>query len=537
MVTRPEAKDPADGVACQVDGGLASWFGHGLAAAPGGTALRIGQAAWTYHELHELAMRVAGAIAACAVAGPAGAVGVLASRSVECYAGILGACYAGATVVPLSPAFPVPRTQAMVRQAGVRVIVADRQALPVLPALASAFPELVVIGADSSLHRDGGVRGPAIATSGPLAHPVCPRPDDVAYILFTSGSTGRPKGVQITHGNMAAFLTVNRQRFPLTPSDVCSQTFDCTFDLAMFDLFMTWAAGAALVSTPPQAFLALPEFIGRNEISFWFSVPSAIALARRRGALQPGAMAGLRWSLFCGEPLTLAAARQWQEAAPRSAIHNLYGPTELTIACSDFKLSRAFPDQQAVNGLMPIGWLYPGLSMLLLDSNDQPARYEGELCVAGPQLSPGYLDPADDVGRYIVRQDRRWYRTGDLVRVLPDSGLAYLGRVDHQVKVRGYRVELAEVDARIRAMAGVDDAVTLPVRGPSGVRLLAWYTGDPVAAGVIGGQLSSELPEFMVPHWICHTADFPLNSNRKVDRAELAARAQRVAEAPADTHH
>jgi amino acid adenylation domain-containing protein len=519
MVTVSQA--PAD---------LASWFGLGLNEVPEHVALRIGPREWTYLELHEEALKVAAAIVGAAPDGGPGPVGILAGRTIGCYAGILGASYAGTAFVPLSPAFPVQRTAEMVRRAGVRIVIAGGQAGPSLAALVAECPDLVIVAEDAALHQASGSAGPVIARTKPLAGPLTASPADDAYILFTSGSTGRPKGVRITHQNMASFLGVAQERYQLGPGDACSQTFDCTFDLAMFDLFVTWAAGATLVSTPPQVFVALPEFLRRQAITFWFSVPSAITMARRRGALRPGSLGGLRWSLFCGEPLVLADARDWQEAAPRSAVQNLYGPTELTIACTSFELTKDFADSQSVNALVPIGKPYPGLSALVVGADGEPSGSEGELCVTGSQASPGYLDAADDGDRYFVKEGKRWYRTGDLVRYLPDGNLAYLRRVDHQVKIRGYRVELAEVEARIRAVAGVEHAICVAVGQPPSLRLSAWFTGDEEAAGAIAARLRAELPEFMVPHWIRHIAELPLNSNKKVDRTELARRAQAAAD-------
>src|ERR1700722_12108313 len=434
---------------------LASWFARGLSAAPDRVALRIDQREWTYLELHEYALKAASAIIAASPAARPEAVGILAGSRIAGYGGILGACYAVITFVPLSPAFPAQRTTEMIKRAGVSVVIADHQALSAARAVLAACPGLVVVAGDSSWHQAADTAGPTIADARALGDRASVGAAEVAYVLFTSGSTGRPKGVRITHRNMASFLTVMSQRYQLGPGETCSQTFDCTFDLAMSDLFLTWSAGAGLVSTPAQAFVALPEFVDRHAISFWFSVPSAIALARRRGALRRGSLGGLRYSLFCGEPLALADARDWQEAAPQSSVQNLYGPTELTIACTSFELSRSF-EGQGVNGLVPIGKLYPGLTALLIGPDGEPSGCEGELCVTGPQMSPGYLDTADDSSRYLALADQRWYRTGDLVRRLPDGNFAYLRRVDHQVKIRGYRVELAEVDARIRAVDGVE---------------------------------------------------------------------------------
>lgn len=512
--------------ATQTPADLASWFGIGLNAAPDRVALRIAHQDWTYLELHEYALKAGAAILEASPSGQAGSVGILAGRTIACYGAILGACYAGMTFIPLNPAFPAQRTAEMIKRAGISVLVVDQHARSALPTLLAASPRLAVIAEDSSWHRTAGSAGPAIADIRPLARPVPVGASDVAYVLFTSGSTGRPKGVRITHRNMASFLAVMSKRYPLGPGETCSQTFDCTFDLAMSDLFVAWSSGARLVSTPAQAFVALPEFLSRHAISFWFSVPSAIAVARRRGALRAGSLGGLRYSLFCGEPLALADARDWQEAAPGASVQNLYGPTELTIACTYFELGRHFHDEHGINGLVPIGRLHPGLSALLLGPDGKPSGREGELCVTGPQMSPGYLDAADDTAQYFVREDRRWYRTGDLVRYLPDGNLAYLRRVDHQVKIRGYRVELAEVDARIRAVDGTDGAVTVTVGHPASRRLFAWVTGDRTATGRIATRLRAELPEFMVPHWIEHISEFPLNANRKVDRAELTRRAQ-----------
>lgn len=506
---------------------LAAWFGRGLRVAPDGVALRIGRQQWTYAELHEEALRLAGAILA-AGDGARNPVGVLASRSIECYAGILAAIYAGAAVVPLSPGFPCARTAEMARAASVRVVVCDRQGSSLLPKLADFLPGMAVVLSDAGLSVPAGLRSVGATAWGALNKPVLVQPDDTAYVLFTSGSTGRPKGVPVTHANMAHFLEINLRRYLLTPADVCSQTFDTTFDLAMFDLFVTWAAGATLVSTPAQAFLALPEFVSRHGVSRWFSVPSAVSLVRRRGGLAPGSLSGLRWSLFCGEPLTAADAEQWQTAAPNSVLENLYGPTELTIACSVYRWDSRTSPASCLNGLVPIGSVYPTMRALLITGDGDISEMEGELCVSGPQMFPGYLDPENDGDRFLTIGGVRWYRTGDMVRTTVDSGLAFLGRVDHQVKIRGYRVELAELEWLASLESGVDVAAIVPVTDRSSRRLFAWYVGEPAAAARIKSRITSTVPEFMVPHWIKRLDQLPLTANRKIDRGALAQMAQRI---------
>jgi amino acid adenylation domain-containing protein len=506
---------------------LHDWFMCGLAAAPDGDALHIGDRSWTYAQLHEMALSWAGTLRA---ASPERlrSVGVLAAASPECYIGILAASYAGAFAVPLSPKFPAERTAAMAEAASVDAFIADGKSVEILSRTGLAGRRPVLL-------PDTDATGPAGITirsqpSRALTQPSKARPSDVAYVLFTSGSTGRPKGVPITHGNVDHFLWFNQERYGFTPEDVCSQTFAATFDLAMFDMFMAWGAGARLEYTPVHAFLALPEFIARRKMTVWFSVPSAISVARRRGGLTPGAMPSLRWSLFCGEALMQQDAEDWHRAASQSVLENLYGPTELTIACSTYRWNPGQSPSECVNGVVPIGTVYPSLRYVLSDPFGQPGSTEGELCVTGPQMFSGYLDPRDDDNRFLVHDDRRWYRTGDRVRLdTPGTGetdgsdgvLKYLGRVDFQVKIRGYRVELAEIEHAARALPAISQVAAVPVRYRDVVELAIFYVGSTVTPEDLIVALSKSLPDYMVPRWAWRLDDMPLNPNLKVDRRAL----------------
>lgn len=507
---------------------LHDWFMCGLAAAPEGDALHIGDRSWTYAQVHEMALSWAGTLRA---ASPERlrSVGILASQSPECYVGILAASYAGAFAVPLSPTFPAERTAVMAEAASVDAFIADAKSAEILcrTGLAGGRPVLL---------PDSDATGPAAVTirnqpSRALTQPSRARPSDVAYVLFTSGSTGRPKGVPITHGNVDHFLWFNQQRYGFTPEDVCSQTFAATFDLAMFDMFMAWGAGATLESTPVHAFLALPDFIKRKKMTVWFSVPSAISVARRCGGLSPDSMPSLRWSLFCGEALMQQDAEDWRRAASQSVLENLYGPTELTIACSTYRWTPEQSPSECVNGVVPIGTIYPSLRSVLIDPFGQPGQTEGELCVTGPQMFSGYLDPRDNENRFLVHDDLRWYRTGDRVRrdaagtgETDGSGgaLKYLGRVDFQVKVRGYRVELAEIEHAARALPGIDQVAAVAVRHRDIVELAMFYTGSALTPADLIVALAQSLPDYMVPRWAWRLDDMPLNVNQKVDRRALA---------------
>ncbi|NGO68692.1 AMP-binding protein [Streptomyces boncukensis] len=497
-------------------------FLRGLDASPRGTALRVGDDTLSYEELHELALRWAGSLLA-APGGPPRAVAVLAGRSVESYAGILAALYCGAAAVPLHPDFPADRTRGMLQASGATAVVADG---PGLAALAETELELPVL-ALRQVDQDGGRRPVLPVGEGhTLAAPCAVRPGDPAYLLFTSGSTGRPKGVPISHGSLDHYFRLMDERYDFTADDAFSQATEVNFDCAMFDLFCAWGAGASVHAVPAQAYLDLPGFAAERKLTVWFSTPSAIALVRRRGGLGPAALPTLRWSFFAGEALLCQDAADWQAAAPGAAVENLYGPTELTITVTGHRWSPADSPRLSVNGVVPIGAVHAGHDWLLRTEDGGTAHTEGELCVAGPQLTAGYLDPQDGEGRFLERDGRVWYRTGDRVRRLENGELAYLGRLDAQVQVQGWRVELAEVDEALRGCPEVTDAatVTRPAAG-GGLELVVYYTGTAVSPAVLARQLRQVLPSGLLPRHYEHLEAFPLNANRKVDRKRLAARA------------
>lgn len=488
-------------------------FLRGLATSPRACAVRLGAESYSYERVHELALRWAGALLAAAPG--LRAVGVLAGKSIESYAGLLAALYAGATAVPLHPDFPAERTRRMVQAAGVSALLVDDAGLAVTAELAAAGLDPPVLAPA----LDGGA---GAGTAAALDAPRDARPQDVAYVLFTSGSTGRPKAVPITHGNAEHYFGLADRRYDFTAADVFSQTFDLNFDCAMFDLFCAWGAGASVVPVPGPAYRLLPEFLAEHGVTVWFSTPSAISLVRRLGGLAPGALLTLRWSLFAGEALQAADATSWQLAASASRLENIYGPTELTITVTAHRWSPLTSPPLCVNGLAPIGRVHEGHHHLLLTESGEPSEVEGELCIAGPQLTPGYLDPGDGIGRFLERDGRTWYRTGDRVRRLGNGELVYLGRRDAQVQVQGVRVELAEIEHALRGCRGVADAVAVARTGPAGTELVVFYTGEPARPAELAGWLRRLLPPAMLPRQYLHVAEFPLNSNRKVDRGRLA---------------
>lgn len=500
---------------------LYAWFADTARRHPDAVALEVADTAHTYARLRELAERLARRLTAVTGGAPPARVGLLAGRTLTAYAGYLAAQRLGATVVPLGTGFPTARNAAIVEAAALDLVLAepgsDTDGLPV-PVLTADPAELP----------------PATEPDAEVPLPQrTPGPEDIAYILFTSGSTGTPKGVPVRHRNVAAYLTHVIGRYGLGTGDRLSQTFDLTFDLSVFDLFAAWGAGATLVVPNDHDLLAPVRYVARERISHWFSVPSVVSFAMRLRGLAPGSMPTLRWSLFCGEPLTAAQARAWQAAAPGSVLENLYGPTELTLSCTQYRFDATA--DLGEGDTVPIGDPYPGLEALVIDEDGHPAA-EGELCVRGAQRFPGYLDPRDNAGRFVEHTGGRaaavadcpapgeelWYRTGDRVRRDTAHGLVHLGRLDQQVKVRGYRVELGEIEAVLRSRPGVRDAVVAAVPGPRGEsRLMAAYTGDAAEPGPLLDAVRGRLPGYMVPDSLTRFESFPLNANGKFDRRAI----------------
>ena len=465
---------------------------------------------------------------------------VFALRSPVAFAGVLAALLRDHAYVPLNRRFPASRSREMFERAGSRAIIVDRgsvdqldavlanvveQTVIIVPGIAdtaelkSRFPRHTVLGErDLAADLDVELRAPAS--------------DDAAYLLFTSGSTGKPKGVLVGHRNVVPFVRAVADRYAVEAGDRLSQTFDLTFDLSVFDMFVAWERGASVHCLPERVVMKPGRFIQERELTIWFSVPSVAVFLERFGMLKPGAYPSLRWSLFCGEALPVEIAEAWQAAAPNATLENLYGPTEATVACTAYRWKPEPSDQAPYLGLVPIGEPLGEMATVVVDRDleDVAQGEEGELLVAGPQVALGYLDdPERTAAAFVARPPAGavHYRTGDRVVRSADGNLHYLGRFDHQVQIRGHRVELGEVEAAIRDAAGI-----------SGVAAIAWPLSAAGADGVVAfvasneafsvkdvrDKLTARLPSFMIPREFQVLDEFPLNSNGKIDRGALVRR-------------
>ena len=506
------------------DRSLRSGFLRQVALRPDAPALVVKDRAFSYGELDAMARRWAGAVVE-RLGAPAERVGVFGSRSVVSYTAALAALYSGAAFVPLNPRFPADRTRAMIERAGLDAIFVDK--------LASTQLATVLDGLDHPppAWLPEGESAEFLSSVKPLEElPPLP-PDRVAYLLFTSGTTGIPKGVPIVHSNVRALADWAVDRYQIRPEDRFSQTFDQTFDLSVFDLFVAWEAGACVYAMSPVDLLAPSGFINKNQLTVWFSVPSIPAQMRKRNLLRPDTLPTLRWSLFCGEPLPRETAEKWQAAAPNSIVENLYGPTELTIACTVHRWVSNRSAALCVNDMVPIGVPYPGLTAVLVDDELRivPEGTPGELCLCGAQTSPGYWkDPVKTAERFVRipasgQPEMVFYRTGDLAQQLSNGEYVCLGRTDHQIKVLGFRVELGEIEGVLLQGKGVVQAVAMgwPVVEGTAKGIVAFVSGAGIDATELLAACKASLADYMVPNKILLVDEMPLNANGKVDRAAL----------------
>ena len=496
----------------------------------------------TYQELDRLSNKMARALLRLGVV-PGDRVGVLAPKSAAAVIGIYGALKAGACYVPLDPKAPAGRLSHIVRDSGAAVIVADQARTPQAATLIGAVPRprgVVVAGVPE---REEAAVAPAQVVAIVPSHAVARESaeplaegaieTDLAYILYTSGSTGAPKGVMISHRNSLAFVEWAAAAAGLSEQDrVCSPA-PLHFDLSVFDIFSTCQAAACLTVLPNGAAtfpVSIARWLEAERISVWYSVPSVLALLAHYGNLRQFDLSGLRTVIFAGEVFPPKHLARLMAELPHARYLNWYGPTETNV-CTAFEVPAGGADARPA----PIGKACANTEVFAVTSEGRRVSRPGEvgeLYVRGPSLMRGYWGQPAKTSEVLIRNpfrteyDELVYRTGDLVTLEPTGDYSYLGRRDSMVKIRGYRVELGEVEATLYRHPAIREAAVLPVPDELlGSRLRAVVTADGA------GNLTREdvldhcrqwLPGYMVPDVVEFRETLPRTSTGKVDRVGLA---------------
>ncbi|MGY4100675.1 amino acid adenylation domain-containing protein [Nocardia sp. R16R-3T] len=491
---------------------LLDGYRRAVAAHPDRVAVAYEGAELTYGELDDRVNRLARLLISQGV-GAESLVGLAIRRSLDLVVGMYAILTAGGAYVPVDPDHPADRVEHVLTAARpVCVLTTTADAVPV----PDGIPLLHIDTAD----LDGFAAAPLAA--GELLRPV--RSESLAYVLFTSGSTGRPKGVAVSHRAIGNHLAWIQSRYPLYADDVYLQKAAFTFDASMWGYFIPLRLGAKLLMATPDghrdaAYIA--ETIAAQQVTVTDFVPSMLAVFAAH--TPPGAIATLRHIIVGGELLpaeTVAAVR----AVCDASVLNVYGPTETAVAVTTWL---ATGDEQ---GGLPIGSPIWNSRLYVLDARLRPvpAGVTGELYLAGDQLARSYLGRADLTAERFVANPfgtgERMYRTGDLVAWSAPSVLKYLGRTDFQVKLRGQRIELGDIEAALLAQPAVSQAAVLVVPTELGDQLVAYAVPVPGAqleVESLRAALAGTLPAYMVPAAIVELAEFPLSTAGKLDRKAL----------------
>ncbi|MFJ7243694.1 amino acid adenylation domain-containing protein [Kitasatospora sp. NPDC098652] len=500
-----------------------------VAAGPERTAVVQGPLSLTYGELDARANALAVRIADHGV-GPGGRVGVAATRSVELVVAAYAALKTGAAFVPLDPMLPAHRREVLHRLGRVDVVVADAggAAHP-----ATGVP-VIALGPVEELPTASREALPEVDVTG----------RDLAYVIFTSGSSGEPKGALLDHVGRTSMILDLSSRYGLGPGDRILGVSSPSFDMTVYDMFAALMTGATLVlpergrENDVEHWAELVEHAG---ITVWHSVPSSLAQFLRTWGEEERTGA-LRAFLLGGDWIPLAQPELTRKAFPEARFISLGGATEVSVDSTYYDVAAVDPGWRSI----PYGRAMTNQSAYVLDAFGTPAAVDqlGELFLGGLGVGWGYQDrPAFTAERFLpdpfsAVPGARLYRTGDLARLRADGELELIGRVDHQVKIGGVRIELGEIQSCLREHPAVADAIVVPVRDSAGIaQSLAAYVSVAEAAEAstedLRAHLRRRLPESMVPARVFALAELPVNQNGKIARPELERLAAEAAAAPA----
>ena len=483
-------------------------------------ALETSERSWTYGEL-------AGAVGSLARTlreqDDASLVGIFAGETAPALVGILASLGSGRAFVRLDPRDPNERTRALIRAAGCRVFVVD-------DATHERFSNDIGVEEDLVLNADAALSGPF---SGERVEPAAVGPDELAYVHFASAGP-EPQGVTVTRGALSTFLASMALRFDVGPEDRFLAIADPTSDLGVLEALLAWEIGAC-VCCPSSAEALLPtEFVRTRKITFWCLAPSRAAFLSAVGALDRRLFPSLRQTVFAGEDLAVDLARTWGAAAPESRIDLLYGPAEVTVACTSYRWDPERSPAQSRNGRLPLGRPLPGVEALVVDAEGRPLHdgQPGELVVGGDQVSHGYWGRpvgSGDAFLSVHGYDQRFFRTGDRVLRSSEGLLHHLGRIDLQIRVRGFRVDLSEIEVAVASASGrraVALGHPMTMRGADG--LVAFLESPPIDLGALQRELRRRLPRYMVPSQVIVLPSLPRTPTGSIDRNALLDFAERT---------
>ncbi|WP_296188800.1 non-ribosomal peptide synthase/polyketide synthase [Pseudomonas sp. UBA1879] len=470
-------------------------------------ALRCGDQVLTYSQLDQRANQLAHYLRGQGV-GRESLVGVAALRSVEMVVALYAVVKAGAAYVPLDPEYPADRLRYMLEDAGIGLLLSHNAVINELPVVEG----LQVLNLNRLALDDQPATAPVVEI----------HPEQLAYMIYTSGSTGKPKGAGNTHGALFNRLAWMQDAYGLDASDAVLQKTPFSFDVSVWEFFWPLMVGARLVMAQPGDHrdpALLTALIKQHTITTLHFVPSMLAAFMAQDDLS--SCESLKRIVCSGEALPADLARETLQRLPNAGLFNLYGPTEAAIDVTHWTCTTE------PGASVPVGRPIANLQIHILDSrlNPQPIGVPGELYIGGAGLARGYHQrPGLTAERFVASpfgHGERLYRTGDLARWRADGAVEYLGRLDHQIKLRGLRVEIGEIEAALLDHPAINEAVVVARQLATGTQLVGYLVARAFDEEQLRTQLKQRLPEYMVPAYLVTLDRFPLSANGKLDRKAL----------------
>jgi len=436
-------------------------------------------------------------------------IGLVTNDDIETYAGIIALWMERKAYLPLNPDFPENRLQLIIKMADVQSVL-DSSEKP-------NFETLTTIAT--------GV----LPTSEIDLKPKNITKENLAYVFFTSGTTGTPKGVPITFENLSAFVDAfNDLSYPINKEDRCLQMFDLTFDLSVMSYLCPMLQGACMYTIPKDEikYSYIFELMEDHRLTYALMVPSILQYLR--SYFDEIHCPDMKYSLFCGEALPLDVTQEWSQCLPNATIANVYGPTECTIFCTDYTFKRGTLNKMH-NGVLSIGKDMKNTQTIIVDEKNEEVDVgaPGELCLSGEQLTSGYWkNQKKNEAVFFYKQYKgnttRFYRTGDVCSKDKEGDILYLGRVDFQAKIQGFRVELSEIEFQAKNHLDKINVVAVAFTNAiqnTEVGLVIQST--PFEYKELLDFMKTKLPAYMIPTKVRFVENFPLNTNGKVDRKKL----------------
>ncbi|GAA0373331.1 non-ribosomal peptide synthetase [Bacillus horti] len=464
----------------------------------------------TYESLNEYVQRLAQILQEKGISS-GDIVGLMTSHSLETVVGALAILKAGAALVALDPEYPHSRIEHMIDDSQIKVLLTDDKTSSSYPFQGTVINVLEQLG-DGQNNQSAGNALPEWTNPGE---------NDLAYLIYTSGSTGKPKGVMVEHKGLANLKSVFEQVFGITPNDRILQFASSSFDASIWEMSMALLTGATLYIPTKEVIMSTAKFesfMNQHEITAATLPPTYVS------QLEPTRLNTLKKLITAGSAISAELVHRW-----KGHVHyfNAYGPTEYTICTTIWDSSLSYFD----GSIVPIGRPIYNTHVYVLDQQlePQPIGVEGELCVTGVALARGYLNRSELTAEKFVKHplfpNQKLYRTGDLVRWSEDGNLEFLGRLDHQVKVRGHRVETGEIENSLLKIDSVTEVVVLDREDANGQKYLcAYFVADQQLEHLkLRGILLESLPDYMVPAHFIQIEEMPLTPNDKIDRRALPA--------------